>query len=400
MVSVSQADNIVLANTKDFGVETLSFEDCLGRVLAEDLIADRDLPPYNRVAMDGIAIVFDAFQNGIMRFKIAGTQAAGDKPIEITDNEQCVEIMTGAALPDSLDTIIRYEDVKMEDGFATILIKDIRKGQNIHCKGIDKKQGEIVVRSGAYITPAVINMAASVGKTSLAVKKNPKVVIITTGDEVIAVDKTPSPYEVRQSNNYAAKAVLQQYSVAAELLHIVDDAEKVKQQLANCLSQYDAIILSGGISMGKFDYVPQALQVLQVEQLFYKVQQRPGKPFWFGKHGNGTVVFAFPGNPVSTFMCLHRYFIPWLKSCWGLEIPKAYAILNSEVTFAPPLQYFMQVKLRMNKQAQLVATPTEGHGSGDFANLLESNAFMELPAELNNFKQGEIYPIWTFSPVI
>ncbi|MEO6289758.1 MAG: molybdopterin-binding protein, partial [Ginsengibacter sp.] len=134
----------------------------------------------------------------------------------------------------------------------------------------------------------------------------------------------------------------------------------------------------------------------QVKKLFHKVQQRPGKPFWFGKHETGKLVFAFPGNPVSTFMCFHRYFLPWLKKSLQVGMNKTYAILNEDFTFNAGLQYFLQVKLLFNEKGELMATPLEGNGSGDFANLLQTDAFMELPLERNNFKKGEIFRIWPF----
>ncbi len=169
-----------------------------------------------------------------------------------------------------------------------------------------------------------------------------------------------------------------------------------KNQLKRCIDEYDVIILSGGVSMGKFDYVPPALNKLAVKKLFHKVQQRPGKPFWFGTHKSGKLVFAFPGNPVSTFMCFQRYFLPWLKKCLEIKTNKAYAILNEDFSFKPALQYFLQVKLLINQKGELTATPLEGNGSGDFANLLQTDAFMELPLERNEFKKGEVFRIWAF----
>ena len=309
MKTVSEAENIILVQARDYGTELVAFEQAMGRVLAEELKADRDLPPCNRVTMDGIAIRYSAFENGTRSFHIKGTIAAGDKPIDIESEGECMEIMTGAALPGTTDTIVRYEDVKIEGGIAILLTDNIRQGQNIHIKGKDKKQDETVAVANEYINPAHISMAASVGKSMLLVKKLPNVVIISTGDELVDVDKVPNPYQVRRSNSYAVKAVLQQYSLQADTMHIPDEPEATRTQIEACLSKYDVIILSGGISMGKFDYVPHVLDELRVEKLFHKVQQRPGKPFWFGKHGNGVLVFAFPGNPVSTFMCLHRYFL-------------------------------------------------------------------------------------------
>jgi molybdopterin molybdotransferase len=397
MITVEEAEKIILAQATDYGAEIIPFELALGRVLAENIKADRDLPPFDRVTMDGIAVNYDAVADGISTFKIKATQAAGDEPVEIEEHDECVEIMTGAMVPASTDTIIRYEDLSLRAGLATLVTQEIKRGQNIHYKGKDKKHNDQVAGIGQVITPALISMVASVGETELRVKKLPRVVIISSGDELVEVDQVPSPYQIRRSNNYAVKAVLQQHNIEANMLHLPDDPEVIKKQLKTCLENYDVLLLSGGISMGKFDYMPKALEELHVESLFYKVQQRPGKPFWFGKHNKGPLVFAFPGNPVATFMCLHRYFLPWLNASVGKEPQITMrAILNNRVSFHHPLKYFLQVKLHQNEYCQLVATPVEGNGSGDFANLTDTDAFMELPAQRNEFKKGEVFKIYTF----
>lgn len=400
MTTVAEAEKIVLSEVRDFGMELVSIESALNRVLAENILADRDLPPYNRVGMDGIAFKYADFASGVKSFPVKATQAAGETPVEINAGK-CVEIMTGAALPGSADTVIRYEDLEIKNGIATILIDNIRCGQNVHKKGADKKQGDVVALANQTITADLIAVAASVGKQELLVKRLSRVVIITTGNELVNITDTPSPYEIRKSNNYAIKSVLQQYGLIADILHIPDERTLVKQEIQNCIAQYDVILLSGGISAGKFDYVPQVLEELSVKKLFHKVEQRPGKPFWFGKHGKSIHVFAFPGNPVSTFMCLHRYFLPWLEKSLGLAAKQAaYAILDTDFAFKPALVYFLQVKLGFNNAGQITATPVEGNGSGDFANLVGADAFMELPAEKNNFNKGEAYRIWPFKRVL
>jgi molybdopterin molybdotransferase len=397
MTTVEEAEKIILAELKDYGTETVSFELALGRVLAENIIADRDLPPFNRVTMDGIAIAYKAIEQGITTFNIKAIQAAGDEPVVINAVDECIEIMTGAALSQTVDTIIRYEDLEIINGQAKLLVPDIKKGQNIHLKGKDKTKGDIVAAKNQLITPAIISLAASVGKAELSVKKLPKVMIISSGDELVDVADTPTDYQIRRSNNYTIKAVLKQHRLNADMLHIPDDAEVTRQQIQSCLQNYDVILLSGGISMGKFDYIPQALKDLQVQKLFHKVEQRPGKPFWFGRHNNGVLVFAFPGNPVATFMCLHRYFLLWLNTTLGLpEKPPVYAVLDKDFTFMPQLKYFLQVKLNFNEKGSLIATPIEGNGSGDFANLADTDAFIELPLEQNEFKQGEVYKVIKF----
>ncbi len=402
MITVEEAEKIIQSKIKNFGIENIPFGDSLGRVLAEDITADRDLPPFNRVTMDGIAISYASFESGIKSFKIIATQAAGDAPVEINHPDECIEIMTGAALPQTTDTVIRYEDVIIESarqpdkqGIAILNSNSFTKGQSIHYKGKDKKQHEIVASANQLITPALISMAASVGKEELAVKKLPRVIIISSGDELVEVNETPLPYQLRRSNNYFIKAVLEKYCLYADMLHIADDLEKTKKIISKCLEEYDAIIISGGISMGKFDYIHHALEAVSVKKIFHKVQQKPGKPFWFGTYKNEVPVFAFPGNPVSTGMCLHRYFLPWLEASIGLPLQKVYAILNENFSFTPALQYFLQVQLK-NENGKISATPFEGNGSGDFANLLNTQAFMELPAEQNKFIKGEIFRVWPY----
>ena len=398
MITVEEADKIIQSQAKDFGTESIPFEDALGRVLAEDLFADRDLPPYNRSTLDGIAIKYNSLKKGIRSFHIKATQAAGDVPVEISNADECIEIMTGAALPNSADTVIGYEDVEIKNGIAFIKEKLINSRQGVHEKGKDKLKNELVAEKNRIITPALISMAASVGKSKLLVKKLPKAVVVSSGDELVNVDAMPSPFQIRRSNNYAIAAALKKYNVNADMLHLPDDPEIIKQKIDECLQKYDVIILSGGISMGKFDYIPKALEELSVHKLFHKVKQRPGKPFWFGAHDNGAVVFALPGNPVSTFMCLYRYVFPWLKASLGLILAETrYAILAADFSFKPALQYFLQVKLVFDNEGRLLAKPVEGNGSGDFANLLNADAFMELPLEQNNFTKGEVFRIWPFN---
>jgi molybdopterin molybdotransferase len=397
MTTVEEAEKLVLAQLKDYGTETIPFEQATGRVLAEALKADRDLPPFNRVTMDGIAINYTALENGVNTFRIKAIQAAGEEPVAIDELNECIEIMTGAVLPATADTVIRYEDLEIRAGLASVHVQDIKQGQNIHPQGIDKKQNDIVAASGQMVTSAIISIAASIGKTHLLVKKLPFVAIISSGDELVDVDQIPSAYQIRKSNSYMLKAVLEQNGLSPQILHIPDDPEITKQQISHCLENYDVLLLSGGISMGKFDYIPQALEDLQVEKLFHKVAQRPGKPFWFGRHKNGALVFAFPGNPVATFMCLHRYFLPWLRATQGLaEQSPLCAVLSKDFSFQPALKYYLQVKLASNPKGQLIASPVEGNGSGDFANLADTDAFLELPPERNEFKAGEVFRAWKF----
>ncbi len=401
MISVELAEKLVLAEASDYGTETVSFDKAVGRVLAEPIKADRDLPPFNRVMMDGIAVNYSAIEQGIESFKIKATQAAGDEPVEIENLHECIEIMTGAAMPANVDTIIPYESIAITDGNARIIKTGNKKGQSLHLKGADKKAGEEIIPTGRVITPSLINTIASVGKSELQVKCMPKVVIISSGDELVDIDQQPSSVQIRKSNSYTLQAVLRQHHIEADLLHIPDDPQITHLQLISSLENYDVILMTGGISMGKFDYIPQVLAELHLKTIFHKVSQRPGKPFLFGKYGRGTLIFAFPGNPVATFMCVQRYFLPWLRASQGLG-PKSpvYAVLDQDFTFKPALTYYLQVSLQFSADGKLLASPIEGNGSGDFANLAETDAFLELPGDRENFIKGEAFKVWLFESVI
>lgn len=397
MITVSEAEQIILSHRKDYGVEHIPFLAAQGRVLAERIVADRDLPPYDRVTMDGIAIRHADYAAGCRAFRMVTIQAAGDPPPASLAATACIEIMTGAAISSVTDTVIPYENLRIADGVAQIMEEPLRKGQNIHLQGTDRRKGETVITAGQIIAPPQINMAASVGRFEVLVRKLPRVVILSSGDELVDVQDMPLPYQIRRSNNYSTYAVLRRYGIEATMLHLPDNQEVIRREVARCQLAFDVILLSGGVSMGKFDYIPQVLEATGVQMHFHKVRQRPGKPFWFGTFGEQGVVFALPGNPVSTFMCLHRYVLPWLEASLGFpSVPPSFAILEKPVRFEPPLLYFMQVQLKQDEQARVWATPLEGHGSGDFANLLDTDAFLELPLERTEFGAGEVFRVVRF----
>ncbi|MFB2119543.1 molybdopterin molybdotransferase MoeA [Parapedobacter sp. 2B3] len=397
-ITVENAEEIIQSQTRDYGTVSVPYTDSLGRVLAENLFTDRDLPPFNRATVDGIAMAYHAYAEGQRTFKISAVQAAGETPAAIRSASECIEIMTGAALDHSVDTVVRYEDIAVAGGAATVKGIEIKQRQNVHFRGKDKKEGDAVADAGWFITPALIGLAASIGKTALMVKQLPKVVIITTGDELVNVEENPTPYQLRRSNDVTIQSVLAHYGIRADKLHVNDDYDTIKDTLQHCLQSYDVLLLTGGVSMGKFDHIPQAMEHLGVKKLFHKVRQRPGKPFWFGTYCNQQLVFAFPGNPVSVFMCLHRYFIPWLERSLGIETSSPqHAVLQHDMDFPYPLQYFAQVKLAINHQGVLTARAVETNGSGDFSNLIHTDAFMELPLERNTFKKGEVYKVWPYN---
>jgi molybdopterin molybdotransferase len=396
MITVKEATQIVLENALQMPSEVVPLQQAAGRVLQETLQADRDFPPFDRVSMDGIAIRFDSFEKGKRKFFMEKVQAAGAPQLVLEQNENCVEVMTGAMLPQGTDTVIRYEDLSIHGGFATISIENIQAGQNIHRQGIDRKEGDAIVAAGRKISPAELGVAATVGKSSLRVAALPRACILSSGDELVEVHETPLPHQIRKSNVHVMAAVLGTWGLTADLLHLPDDPAAIEATLSDCLKNYNVLLMSGGVSMGKFDHLPEVLEKIGVRKWFHKVSQRPGKPFWFGSKSS-TVVFAFPGNPVSSFMCLHRYFQPWLRVSRGLEpFENKYAVLAEDYFFKPDLTYFLQVKLTNSPDGRLLASPVTGQGSGDLANLVDTDAFLELPLERQEFKAGEAFPVWKY----
>lgn len=396
MVTVEKATEIILAQTIDFGIEKVNLKNAVGRVLAEDLEADRDFPPFNSIRMDGIVINYAAFAKGKLSFKIEQTCGAGMPQATLENpDENCIEIMTGAVCPVGADTSIRYEDLKIEDGVATIQIEDIREKQNVQIKGMNRTKGEIICKKGAVISAGHIGVASTVGKPFLKVKKLPKVTVLSSGDELIPVAKQPLPHQIRRSNAHAISAQLFPFKLKPKLTHLPDNEKIIKEKLAELFLENEVLILSGGVSMGKFDYIPQAMIDLGVKQLFYKVKQRPGKPFWFGKHREtGTLVFAFPGNPVSTFVGVQMYFLPWLRKNLGIEEkPLPSAILAEDISFKPDLVRWCQVKIEFSPEGKILAYPQIGKGSSDHANLVKSDGWVRLPQGKELFKKGEVYPL-------
>ena len=186
----------------------------------------------------------------------------------------------------------------------------------------------------------------------------------------------------------------------ASKLHLKDDKKIMIRELQKKLNENDVLIFSGGVSKGKADYLPGVLEELQVKKLFHRVKQRPGKPFWFGIHKGHTLIFAFPGNPVSTFVGFYRYFLPWFrKSLFLPHDTSVRAKLATDFSFKPDLTYFLQVKVKVNKDGEIEAFPVPGRGSGDLANLVSCDGFMELPALKSEFKAGETYPLIFFREI-
>ncbi|WP_234735810.1 molybdopterin molybdotransferase MoeA [Tellurirhabdus bombi] len=400
MQTVDSASSTIQKYLLTLSAEEVPLEQAAGRMLREPLSADRDMPPFDRVTMDGIAIQYAHYAAGNRTFRIAGIQYAGQPRQQLTDPTACLEVMTGAVLPEGTDTVIRYEDLRIADELAEIRTEAVLEGQSVHRQGSDRLAGTLLVKSGTRLSSAEIAVAASVGKSKLLVTRPPQVIVVSTGDELVDVQETPLPHQIRLSNAYMLKAALEAAGASVTLAHVQDDASRMEQTLRELLAAGDALVLSGGVSAGKADFVPDVLKKIGVQEMFHQIAQRPGKPLWFGVATEAEAikpVFGLPGNPVSTFLCTYRYLLPWLKASLGLPMAQQpLARLSQPVVFKPTLTYFLPVRLVQAADGTREATPFPGGGSGDYANLLDCDGFMELPADQTHFEVGDAFPIWPF----
>ncbi|MBK9935431.1 MAG: molybdopterin molybdotransferase MoeA [Cytophagaceae bacterium] len=390
MISPQAALKIVLNTILPNKVEKILLEDAFGRTLAEDLIADRPFPPFDRVTMDGIAINFQEFEKGKREFEILGIQTAGEAPIGAKNNSGCIEIMTGAMLPDGFDTVIRYEDLKIFGGIANVISEKIKPGQNIHYKGSDATLGQVIVEKSTKINAAIMAVAATIGKLELLVTSNPRIIILATGDELVQVNQTPKDYQIRASNTWAISSILKKEGFDAEMCLLKDEPQILEREIFQMLQKYDVLIFSGGVSMGKKDYLPEILASLGIKKHFHKISQKPGKPMWFGSTEQN-IIFALPGNPVSSFLCTAHYVLPWLQNHVGEKSEIFQKVkLESEENNPFDLTFFKQAKLK-NESGNLLAKSLPNNGSGDFVNLSKSDGFIVFPPKAEGrYLMGEI----------
>jgi molybdopterin molybdotransferase len=378
-------------------IESLPLMQCVGGTLRENVYAERDHPPFDRVTMDGIAVDSASLRRGLKRFRIQATQAAGAPPIKLGGGEDAIEVMTGAILPVGTDCIIPVEQLNVADGYASLKTTVTSAPfHNVHRRGSDSRQGALLLESGTLLRAPEIAVAASAGMARVRVSSQPAVMVVSTGDELIEPGDPIADYQVRRSNAYAVAATLRKHGlVRVGDDHVLDDEDQLRERLGLHLTTHEVVVLSGGVSMGKFDFVPKVLSQLGVQAVFHNIAQRPGKPMWFGIGPRGQAVFGLPGNPVSTLVCLIRYVIPAIAEAMGTkrEQPERLA-LASPVTFQPPLAYFLPVNIEHDDWGRPWANPKPPNGSGDFLSLAGTDGFVELPPGPNTYPKGFVTTVY------
>ena len=397
MIGVDEATRRIRAAVRPLPDETVSLSEAGGRVLRGAVRADREVPPFDRVTMDGIAFAHAAWAAGRTGFAVRGAVAAGQAPVRLPDpSADCLEVMTGAVLPPGCDCVVPAEQVS-RTGEKAVLLPGVRvdPGQFVHKTGSDRREGDILLRPGCRLDPARIGIAASAGCADLTVARRPVIGLVSTGDELVDVGRPLQPFQIRPSNRYAIRAALRQRGFTdLRLLHLPDDPPAMARDLPALLADCDLAILSGGVSAGARDHVPGVLERIGVRRVFHQVRQRPGKPLWFGLAPGGEPVFALPGNPVSAFMCLHRYVLAHLDHMMGVEPPVQTAVLTAPMVFAPPLTGLLPVRETETGDGRCAVAPIPYHGSGDLTALDRGTGFVELDAQETEFPAGTVVPYY------
>jgi len=385
------ADEAIAAELTPFEVEERPLEQCIGQTLRQDIFAERDNPPFDRVCMDGIAIDSGALERGIRRFAILGTQAAGVPPLELSSRDSAVEVMTGAVLPPGTDCVIPQEEYDEADGAASLRPHVAAAAyRNVQRRGEDSQPGVAMLKAGVRLGATEIAVAASAGLGRLSVSRQPRFMIISTGDELVEPGHPIAEHQVRRSNAYSLIAALRERGFErVQNDHIPDDESLLRDRLALHLETQDVLVLSGGVSKGKYDFVPKVLKDLGVREVFYQVAQRPGMPMWFGMSQGGAAIFGLPGNPVSTLVYLIRYIVPGVTSAMGKpRSPPERVPLAAPVKFGRAFTYFLPVSLRYDDHGRPSAVPRPTNGPGDFLGLTAAHGFVELPPSSEAFPEG------------
>ncbi|SMD07239.1 molybdopterin molybdotransferase MoeA [Pedobacter nyackensis] len=394
MKTFEEAIEIISNISTPFKKETINLEEANGRILAENIYADRDYPPFNRAAMDGYAIMESDWEKGIRKYSIIDTIFTGQPAKHPLVSGACYKIMTGSATPETASIIIRREDAEEFGDKVVLHANAIKSYQNIAQQGEDTQKGTLLLSSALRCTPQVISLLTTVGKATLQAYALPKVAIVTTGDEVVSPNATLHPFQIRNSNQYLLKSLFEQWKIQPVLCeHVSDDKAKLTTTLTAAL-EADLVIINGAVSAGDADHVPAALRELGVKILFHKVSIRPGKPLLVGKTPSGTIVFALPGNPLSCLTTFTIFVEHYLYLCFGFESRpfQTIPLLESRIK-KHPLTEFFPVSTGLCGGLNLLPF----NGSGDVTSCINANGLAMQPAVSAQLNKNDIINFYPFN---
>lgn len=385
MITVAEAIQIIKEQTKPLSPERVEIEDALGRFLAQDVISDSDLPPFDRSQMDGYAVRAADIQSAPVRLRIVGESAAGAGWHNEMLAGQAVRIMTGAPVPKGADTVQQVELTRELDKGSTVEIqRPADLGKSIVCRAGEIKSGETVLRTGERINAAMMAVLASFGYAQVSIGREPRVAVLATGSELVAVNQKPGQDQIRDSNNYSIGAYAALAGASVELMPLAgDNPGWLKSQIASAAERSDVVVTSGGVSMGVYDFTKAALNELGAKIFFERVSLRPGKPIVFARLPNGVLLFGLPGNPVSvsvTFNLFARTSLLAMQGALEPALEEEWAILERSVKGSVDRESYLPGRIRTGEAGHLLAQPLKWGGSSDFVAFARANGLIKIPA--------------------
>ncbi|MDH5559453.1 MAG: molybdopterin molybdotransferase MoeA [Deltaproteobacteria bacterium] len=392
MISVNQARQKIIESAVPLAEKLVPAELSLSYHLTQDVLADRPIPPFNRVAMDGFAVKSEDFSEVETKLKIIGATAAGEVSAYKLQSGETVKIMTGAPLTEGADAVVKVEHSEIQGDYVLLRESGIKPGLNIANEGEDAQMGKLLLTKGQRLSPAAIAVCSSVGLASVGVYQKPKVKIICTGSEIIHPSQEPLAHQIRECNSYSLRSLCESLLLEAEFLGIVEDEPELLKEVIKKGLESDILLLTGGVSMGDYDYVPQVLKELGVKQIFHKVNLKPGKPVWFGKSSDNRYVFGLPGNPVSVQVNFKLFVEPLIKKLSGDHNPEPFFLrlpLLETITKKNSREQYFAGKI-LNKDGRTYASQVAISGSGDFSSLASSQGLIRCPSD-TELLQAESY---------
>lgn len=403
MISVQDAQEIVLSNTPTMALEKLGILSTLGRVLGEDVFAPFDIPRWDNSAMDGYAVRFEdigaALPDHPVRLSVIEDLPAGYLPQQTVGPLQATRIMTGAPVPPGADTVVRKEDTICDGDIVQILTSPLQ-GENVRRRAENVRQGDLTLPRGTVLRPAHVGLLASFCRSHLPVHQVPRVAVLATGDEIMPIDGQRDPSKLVDSNTYSIAAQVKECGALPLVLGIArDDKAELLEKLRGALSA-EVILTTGGVSVGDYDFVREILESLGVEMKFSRVAMRPGRPATFGTLGE-KLVFGLPGNPVSCMVCFELFVRPALLKMMGYTQvlrPRIEAILAHDLETKKGLRFFLRVRLS-HRDGQVYASATGNQSSGILRSMALANGLLVMPEDRETAHAGDKVTVYLLDPL-
>lgn len=388
MITVQDALRLVLEDLPVIGCERVMLRQAARRVLGERVVSGREVPPFRNSAMDGYAVRAADVAAAPARLQVLETVGAGSVPSRTVTAGTATRIMTGSVMPDGADAVVKVEDTE-EAGEAVVIRIGVPAGTNVRLPGEDVRIGDVILEAGRQLRPADIGVLASVSVASLLVRRQPRVAILSTGDELVDVGEPLGPGKIVNSNAYTLAAAVEEVGGVPVVLGVAADTPEALRDAYEDALRNDVVLSTGGVSVGNFDYVRRVQAELGIEEKFWKVAQRPGKPLTHGRSGD-KLVFGLPGNPVSTLVCFYLYVVPALRRLMGMNepyLPAVEAVVDEDMKTAESLTEFVRCQLERGPDGDHLR-PTGSQSSGVLRSMSAGDALAISPPGTAVLRRG------------